>query len=404
MRGDRASDGPTNPARVATRARFVAGLIVVTVGAAAFAVVFRASLAAVYQLLYGADNVVDSIARLPWWLRLLVPIGAAALAGGIASLRTERTQGVSNVMEAIALGRVQLSLRATASRVGSSWTAIAGGLSIGREGPLIEVGGALGATIGQAFGTTLKQTRILVAAGTAAGGLVGLATVPISLLMRAQWASVGHFRFAVTDWREGPAEWTGTVKLTKVTNWTRTQKGKGGHSTQDFKEAWTVDIEVTGNAGDPSVFGSSAATLEGRARANYTKTNSNTGVNLVMCNRVIRESTFSQVDTGEGSGAGTAGISLGISADGQYSITVRPDVTLMYKSAYNMQQNNVDGTKQCGITTTTSSNNSSGTGRVDVDIQGDGMIDPNHPDRLSGTTEEKEGDTTRTITWDLHRR
>jgi hypothetical protein len=32
------------------------------------------------------------------------------------------------------------------------------------------------------------------------------------------------------------------------------------------------------------------------------------------------------------------------------------------------------------------------------------MIDPNHPDRLSGTTEEKEGDTTRTITWDLQRR
>jgi hypothetical protein len=242
------------------------------------------------------------------------------------------------------------------------------------------------------------------AAGTAAGGLVGLATVPISMLMRAQWASVGHFRFAVTDWRDGPVQWAGTVKYTKVTKWTRAQSGKGGHSTREFNEAWTVDMDITGTAGAPSLFGSSAASLDARARANYAKSDSNTGVNLVMCNRVVRESTYSQVDTGEGSGAGTAGISLGISADGQYSITVRPDVTLMYKSAHNMQQNNVDGTKQCGITTTTSSNNSSGTGRIDVDIQGDGTIDPSKPDRLTGKTEEKEGDTTKTLTWDLQRR
>jgi hypothetical protein len=39
-----------------------------------------------------------------------------------------------------------------------------------------------------------------------------------------------------------------------------------------------------------------------------------------------------------------------------------------------------------------------------VDIQGDGMIDPSKPDRLTGRTEEKEGDTTKTLTWDLQRR
>jgi CIC family chloride channel protein len=72
-------------------------------------------------------------------------------------------------MEAIALGKIQLSLRATASRAASSWTAIAGGLSIGREGPLIEVGGALGAAVGRTVGTSLSHTRVLIAAGTAAG-------------------------------------------------------------------------------------------------------------------------------------------------------------------------------------------------------------------------------------------
>jgi CIC family chloride channel protein len=72
-------------------------------------------------------------------------------------------------MEAIALGRVQLSLRTTASRAASSWAAISGGVSIGREGPLIEVGGALGAAIGRGLGVSLKEVRVLVGAGTAAG-------------------------------------------------------------------------------------------------------------------------------------------------------------------------------------------------------------------------------------------
>ena len=72
-------------------------------------------------------------------------------------------------MEAVALGHVQLSLRATASRVASSWAAIAGGMSIGREGPLIEFGGALGAAVGRVTATSLNRTRVLVAAGTAAG-------------------------------------------------------------------------------------------------------------------------------------------------------------------------------------------------------------------------------------------
>lgn len=151
------------------RLRFVFGLGLVAVGAALFAVGFRASLGLVYRVLYDADNVVEAIANLPPWLRLVVPIAAAGVAGTIARLRKRPAQNVSNVMEAIALGKVQLSLRTTASRVASSWAAIAGGMSIGREGPLIEFGGALGARLGTLLDMSLNRTRVLVAAGTAAG-------------------------------------------------------------------------------------------------------------------------------------------------------------------------------------------------------------------------------------------
>ena len=113
---DRAPSDLLEPSFVASRARFILGLVLVTIGAGAFAVAFRASLTAVYQTFYGADNIVDAIARLPRWLRLIVPVAAAAVAGSIARFRTSGTQGVSNVMEAIALGRVQLSLRDSLAR------------------------------------------------------------------------------------------------------------------------------------------------------------------------------------------------------------------------------------------------------------------------------------------------
>jgi len=154
---------------VTPRARFAIGLGVVAAGAALFGVVFRLSLGWMNQLLFHATTVVEGLARLPPAGRLLVPIAGAAVAGSILRLSGARPQGISNVMEAVALGRMGLSLRVTASRLGASWTAIAGGLSIGREGPLIEFGGSLGAAAGRRLGTSADETRILVAAGTTAG-------------------------------------------------------------------------------------------------------------------------------------------------------------------------------------------------------------------------------------------
>jgi len=151
------------------RLRFPIALALVAVGAAVFAIAFRLTLGWVYAHLFGATTVVEAIAGLPRLLRFTVPLAGGFLAGLIAWWRRAPSQGVSNVMEAVALGRVHLSLRATGWRVASSWAALAGGMSIGREGPLIEFGGSLGAALGGRLRTTLDETRVLVAAGTAAG-------------------------------------------------------------------------------------------------------------------------------------------------------------------------------------------------------------------------------------------
>lgn len=154
---------------MSARVRFGIGLTLVALGAALFAVAFRTSLGFFYRACFQAADVVGAITGLPPWLRFAVPLAGATAAGLIARLRATPSQGVSNVMEAVALGNVQLSLRATAGRVASSWAAMAGGMSIGREGPLIEFGGALGAMLGRRLATTLTNTRVLMAAGSAAG-------------------------------------------------------------------------------------------------------------------------------------------------------------------------------------------------------------------------------------------
>ena len=151
------------------RLRFLVGLVLVAVGAAAFAIAFRSSLAWLYRALYAADDVVAAVRGLPPWMRFALPVCGATCAGVIAFFRSVPAQGVSNVMEAVALGNVRLSLRTTMSRVLASWAAIAAGMSIGREGPLIEFGGSLGATFSRVLGVSLDRTRVLVAAGTAAG-------------------------------------------------------------------------------------------------------------------------------------------------------------------------------------------------------------------------------------------
>jgi len=162
-------DEPGDRRSFAEPARFVVALGGVAVGSAAFAVSFRSLLAATYQHLFGAGNVVDSFARLPGSLRVAVPVAGGFVAGLVSLFRAGTPQNVSNVMEAVALGNVRLSLRTTLRRVTSSWLAIASGISIGREGPLIEFGGSLGAAIGRVADVSVRRTRVLVAAGTAAG-------------------------------------------------------------------------------------------------------------------------------------------------------------------------------------------------------------------------------------------
>jgi CIC family chloride channel protein len=118
----------------------------------------------------GADNVVTALSHAPPWARVLLPALGGLAAGGISMLlRQRRDHGVSGVMEAVALGRGQLSLGATLLKSLASFAAIVSGGSLGREGPLIQLGAAAGQVWSTWLGLGSRRRRALIAAGTAAG-------------------------------------------------------------------------------------------------------------------------------------------------------------------------------------------------------------------------------------------
>lgn len=145
-------------------------VIAVALVAAGFAIVFRGSLAAVGRLLGGA-NIVAVIAAAPAWERVALPAVGGVLVGllALAAARVREGAGVGFVIEAIVLGRVRVPLTRSLLQAAGSWLAIASGGSLGREGPLIQLGAAAGEGARRAFGLDNVTARIVLAAGVAAG-------------------------------------------------------------------------------------------------------------------------------------------------------------------------------------------------------------------------------------------
>src|SRR5207249_304890 len=147
-------------------------LVPLTGAAAGFAAVALVRILAFVQRRFwgsGHDLVVAALA-LPAAHRILAPALGGALVGLIVLLGRQavRGHGTSAIIEAVArrggfipLGRTLVKEAATILTVGS-------GGSLGREGPLVRVGAALGSVLGRRFGLTGHRLKILVGCGAAA--------------------------------------------------------------------------------------------------------------------------------------------------------------------------------------------------------------------------------------------
>ncbi len=104
------------------------------------------------------------------WIYLIVPIIGGLLVGPLILLAQEaKGHGVPEVMQALILRGGRIRARVAAAKIAASAICIGTGGSAGREGPIVQVGSALGSSLGQILRLSDERIRNLVACGAAAG-------------------------------------------------------------------------------------------------------------------------------------------------------------------------------------------------------------------------------------------
>ncbi len=93
--------------------------------------------------------------------------------------REAKGHGVPEVMEAVALRGGRIRPRVALVKTLASAICIGTGGSVGREGPIAQIGSTIGSTIGQVFKLSSERVRNLVACG-AAGGVAATFNAPIA--------------------------------------------------------------------------------------------------------------------------------------------------------------------------------------------------------------------------------
>ncbi|MBK8904622.1 MAG: chloride channel protein [Anaerolineaceae bacterium] len=140
--------------------------LVVGVGTGLGAVVFVWLLRQINQLTVQLQTRIGNVAG------LALAMGSAGLLVGYVVNRWAKEakgHGVPEVMEALALRGGRIRARVASIKVLASSLTIGTGGSAGREGPIVQVGSALGSTVGQLLHFSADRTRTLVACGAAAG-------------------------------------------------------------------------------------------------------------------------------------------------------------------------------------------------------------------------------------------
>jgi CIC family chloride channel protein len=115
------------------------------------------------------------------WFVLVVPVIAGLLYGPLIQrfAREARGHGVPEVMLAVAENGGRIRPPVTIVKALASAICIGGGGSVGREGPIVQIGSALASSLGQLVRMSEGRLRVIVACG-AAGGISATFNAPLT--------------------------------------------------------------------------------------------------------------------------------------------------------------------------------------------------------------------------------
>jgi CIC family chloride channel protein len=148
-------------------------------------------------LLAEASDPLAAAQGIDWYWRLLIPAAGGLVVGPLVYFfaREARGHGVPEVMAAVALRGGVIRRRVVAVKALASAISIGSGGSVGREGPIVQIGSALGSALGQALKVPASQLRVLVGCGAAAG-ISATFNAPIAGALFAAEVVVGNFAVA----------------------------------------------------------------------------------------------------------------------------------------------------------------------------------------------------------------
>ncbi len=170
---------------VATWLMFLLAMLVGVFGGLG-SIAFSAFIGLVHNLFFYGRISIDydyqvHMAPSPWgWAIILVPVAGGFLVNLITSKVSPeaRGHGVPEVMNAIHYKEGRIRPVVVGAKAIASALSIGTGGSVGREGPIIQIGSAFGSVLGQWVAMPARQRVVLVAAGAAAG-IAGTFNAPL---------------------------------------------------------------------------------------------------------------------------------------------------------------------------------------------------------------------------------
>ena len=162
------------------------------------AVAFRYLIGFFQSLGYGGKkDLLELVVNLSWPYRVGIPIIGGLIVGPMVYFfaREAKGHGVPEVMEAIALKGGVIRKRVVVVKTLASAICIGSGGSVGREGPIVQIGSAVGSTLGQFLKVSADRMRILVGCGAAAG-IAATFNAPVAGAMFALEIVLGDFGLA----------------------------------------------------------------------------------------------------------------------------------------------------------------------------------------------------------------
>ena len=119
----------------------------------------------------GGGTFLENVLSSPWYLIILAPTIGGLIVGPIIYFFAPEAKGhgVPEVMEAILLKGGKIRPIVAVIKAIASAISIGSGGSVGREGPIVQIGSSLGSTIGQFFNVPTKKLKTLVGCGAGAG-------------------------------------------------------------------------------------------------------------------------------------------------------------------------------------------------------------------------------------------